>query len=101
MPEVSGMNMMGFLLAAGNTSGSHQLEMTLDTQITLAMRQELLLALRANDAEFFKGWLAVGLEKLGRQVVIELMQDWMSPLLTEVKRDRLVGVTFRCEPLVT
>ena len=65
--------------------------MTLDTQMTLALRQELLLALRANDAEGFKGWLALGLEGLSRQVVLELMQDWMSPLLTEGAQDRLVG----------
>jgi hypothetical protein len=52
--------------------------MTLDTQMTLALLQELLLALRANDVEGFKGWHALGLEELGRQVVIELMKDWMS-----------------------
>ena len=65
--------------------------MTLDTQMTLALLQELLLALRANDAEGFKGWLGVGLDELGRQVVLEVMQDWMRPLLTEIERDRLVG----------
>ena len=65
--------------------------MTLDTQMTLALLQELLLALRANDAEGFKGWLALGLEELGRQVVLEPMQDWMSPLLPEVERDRMVA----------
>ena len=65
--------------------------MTLDTQMTLALLQELLLALRVNDGEGFKGWLALGLEELGRQVVIELMQDWISPLLTEGEQDRLVG----------
>ena len=32
----------------------------------------------------------LGLEELGRQVVIELMQDWMNPLLTEKEQDRLV-----------
>ena len=53
--------------------------MTLDTQMTLALLQELLLALRANYAEGFKGWLALGLEELVRQVVLELMQDWMKP----------------------
>ena len=42
-------------------------------------------------AEGFKGWLALGLEELGRQDVLELMQDWMSPLLTEIEQDRLVG----------
>ena len=65
--------------------------MTLDTQMTLALLQELLLALRANDAEGFEGWMALGLEELGRQVVIELMQDWMSPLLAEMEQERLVG----------
>ena len=65
--------------------------MTLDTQMTLALLQELLLALRANDAQGFKEWLALGLEELGRQVVLELMQDWMSPLLTEKEQDRFVG----------
>ena len=65
--------------------------MTLDTQMTLALLQELLLALRANDVEGFKGLLALDLEELGRQVVIELMRDWISPLLTEAEQDRLVG----------
>ena len=35
--------------------------------------------------------LALGLEELGRQVVIELMQYWMSLLLTEKEQDRLVA----------
>ena len=65
--------------------------MILDSQMTLALLQELLLALRANDAQGFKEWLALGLEELGRQVVLELMQDWMSPLLTEMEQDRLMG----------
>ena len=65
--------------------------MTLGTQMTLALLQELLLALRANDAEGFKGWMAFGLEELGRQVVLELIKVWMSPLLTEGEQDRLVG----------
>ena len=60
----------GFFIAAGNTPSSHQPAITLDTQMTLALLQELLLALRANDAEGFKGWLALGLEELGRQVVL-------------------------------
>ena len=57
--------------------------------MTLALLQELLLALRANDAEGYKGWLALGIEELGRQVVVELMQVWMSPLLSEIEHDRL------------
>ena len=31
--------------------------MSLDTQMTLALLQELLTALRANDAEGYKAWL--------------------------------------------
>ena len=65
--------------------------MTLDTQMTLALLQELLLALRANDAECFKAMDALGLEELDQQVVLELMQDWMSPLLKEMEQDRLLG----------
>ena len=83
--------MAGIFIAAGNTPSSHQTAMTLDTQMTLALLQELLLALRANDAEGFKGSMALGLDELGRQVVLELMQDWMSPLLNEMEQDRLVG----------
>jgi hypothetical protein len=48
--------------------------MTLETQMTLALRQELVLALRANDAEGFKGWMALGLEELGRPFVVELIR---------------------------
>ncbi len=36
--------------------------MTLDTQMTLALLQELLMELRANNAEGYKGWLALGIE---------------------------------------
>ena len=76
------MKLTGFVAIAKNLA---------KTQMTLALLQELLLALRANDAEGFKGWLALGLEELGRRVVAELLQDWMSPLLTEMEQDRLVG----------
>ena len=38
--------------------------MTLDTQMTLALLQELLMALRANDADGYKSWLALGIEDL-------------------------------------
>ena len=46
--------------------------MTLDTQMTLALLQELLMALRANDADGYKGWLALGIEELGRDVAAEV-----------------------------
>ena len=65
--------------------------MTLDTQMTLALLQELLMALRANDAEGYKGWLALGIEQLGRDVAAEVEFDWMVPLLVEEERDRLMA----------
>jgi hypothetical protein len=40
--------------------------MILDTQMTLALFQELLMALRASDADAYKFWLALGIEELGR-----------------------------------
>jgi hypothetical protein len=46
--------------------------MTLDTQMTLALQQELLLALRADDAEGFKGWLAVAIKELRRALAAEV-----------------------------
>ena len=42
--------------------------MTLETQIMLALLQELLMAPRANDADGYKSWLALGIEELGREV---------------------------------
>ena len=51
--------------------------MTLDTQMTLALLQELLMALRANDADGDKSWLAIGIEELGRKVGGEVESDWM------------------------
>ena len=46
--------------------------MTLDTKMTLALLQELLMALRANDADGYKSWLALGIEKFGRDVAGEV-----------------------------
>ena len=41
---------------------------TRDTQMTLALLQELLMALRAHDADGYKSWLALGIQELGREV---------------------------------
>lgn len=46
--------------------------MTLDSQMTLALLQELLMALRSNDAVGYKSWLALGIEQLGRDVAGEV-----------------------------
>ena len=67
--------------------------MTLDTLMTLALLQELLMALRANDADGYKSWLALalGIEQLGRDVAGEVESEWMVPLLVEEERDMLMG----------
>ena len=65
--------------------------MTFDTQISIALLQELLLALRDNDSNSFKAWLSLGIERLGESAVIELMLDGLNPNLTTDEADRLVG----------
>ena len=60
-------------------------------QITLALLQELLLALRANDADSIFNWFSLGVQKLGEPVVTELMMDWIAPLMTEEESDRLMA----------
>ena len=65
--------------------------MTFDTQMKLALLQELLLALRANDPDGFKPWLSLDIEQLGKPAVIELLLDWMDLILTTDEADRLVG----------
>ena len=52
--------------------------MTIDTQMTLALLQELLMALRANDADGYKSWLALGIEQLGRDVAAEVESDCLA-----------------------
>ena len=47
--------------------------------------------LRANDADGYKGWLALGIEQLGRDVANEVESQWMVPLLVEEERDRLMA----------
>ena len=53
--------------------------------------QELLMALRANDADGYKSWLALGIEELGRDVAGEIESEWLVPLLVEEERDRLMA----------
>ena len=65
--------------------------MTLETKMTLALLQELLMALSANDADGYKSWLMLGIEQLGRDVAGEVESEWMVPLLIEEERDRLMA----------
>ena len=65
--------------------------MTLETQMTLALLQELLLALRSNDALSYKCWLVLGIDELGEEVAEEVESEWMVPLLIDEERDRLMA----------
>ena len=62
-----------------------------DTQMSLALLQELLMALRANDVDGYKSWLALGIEELGRDEAGEVESEWMVPLLIEEEMDKLMG----------
>ena len=75
----------------GKASSSGDLPMSDETQMTLALLQELLMALRANDANWYKSWLALGIEQLGSEVAGEVESDWMVPLLIEEEKDRLMA----------
>ena len=49
------------------------------------------MALRANDADAYKSWRALGIEQLGRDMAGEVESEWMVPLLVEEERDRLMA----------
>ena len=59
--------------------------------MTLTPLQNLLMALRANDADRYKALLARGIEELGRDVAAEVESEWMVPLLVEEEKDRLIA----------
>ena len=65
--------------------------MTQETRIALLLLGKLVAALRANDPDTFKQWLVGGIQDLGTPAVTELMTDWLTPLLTQEDKDRLVG----------
>ena len=60
--------------------------MTLDTQMTLALLQELLMALRASDANGYKSWLALGIEQLGSDIAVEVDSGKVLPSFVETIR---------------
>ena len=59
--------------------------------MTLALLQELLMVLMANDADGDKVWQALGIEQLGRDLAGEVESVWMVSLLVEVQGDRLMA----------
>ena len=62
-----------------------------DTRISLLLLGQLITALRANAPDRFKRWLYGGIQDLGTPAVTELLIDWMTPLLSQEDKDRLVG----------
>ena len=49
------------------------------------------MAQRANDADGYKSWLALGIEQLGRDVAGEVESEWIVPLWVEEERNRLMA----------
>ena len=78
-------------IAVGNALSSCPNPMPLETQMTLALLQELLMALRANDVNGYKSWLALGIQELGRDAAGEVESEWMVPLLIEEETGRLMA----------
>ena len=62
-----------------------------DTCTVLLLLRELVAALRDYDPALFKRWLVGGIQDLGKPAVTKLMNDWMTPLLTQEDAYRLVG----------
>ena len=67
-------------IAEGNTSGSHNCTMTIETQMYRLLLSELVSALKADDSDTFGRCLSGGIQDLGQPAVEELMLEWMNTL---------------------
>ena len=65
--------------------------MTLETQMKLALLQELLMALREMTLIATRVGLPLALKSLVGMSAGEVESDWMVPLLLEEERDRLMA----------
>ena len=65
--------------------------MTHDTKMNLLLLSELVFALRANDPETFKRWLAGGIQDLGKPAIEELMIELLNLFLSKDETDRRFG----------
>ena len=61
------------------------------TRLALFLMGELVAALSANDPDAFKQWLSEAVYELGEPAVIELLLDWLDPLITRIERNRIVA----------
>ena len=59
--------------------------------MTNVLLEELVLAVKANDADSFKGWLYEGLQELGEPVLTGLVLNVMLPSLSTSEKDRIVA----------
>ena len=57
------------------------------------------MALRANDADYYKSWLALGIEELRRDIAGEVESEWMLPLLVEEEKGQAYVLAAGCESL--
>ena len=65
--------------------------MTQHTRVGLFLLGELIAALRANDADTFRGLVSEGIQKLGAKEVEDLLLDRLYSFLTVEEQDRLTG----------
>ena len=63
------------VISAGNALGSHGKPMPYETRLALCLLSALVPALRSNDPDTFKQWLADGVHELGEPGVAELTMD--------------------------
>ncbi len=71
--------------------------MTRDTRIALFLIGELVAALRANDSDLFRQWLAGGIQDLEEEVVEELPLDWFELSMARNESDPSSGI-YGCYP---
>ena len=65
--------------------------MTQHTRVALFLLGELIAALRANDADTFRGLVSEGIQELGAKEVEDLLLDRLYSFLTVEEQDRLTG----------
>ena len=65
--------------------------MTQHTRVGLFLLGELIAALRANDADTFRGLVSKGIQELGAKEVEDLLLDRLYSFLTVEEQDRLTG----------
>ena len=71
-------------IAAGNALSSTSQTMTLDTKMTLALLQELLMALRANDANNYEPLQTLGVEDSESDIVVETEPEKKVPFQASI-----------------